>query len=318
MRQFEKEIKTGMDMYDISIIIPVYNVEKYVSQCIDSVLQTERLNIEIVYIDDHSTDTSGLIVQDYVDKYANMKVIKNSVNLGLSAARNLGMDAAEGKYIFFLDSDDYLKPHALNILFELAEENTADVIYFDTEILCEKEYLWDKIKNYRTYHKYQYPGIWRGDELFRLMRKKNDLDTAVWRQFWRRKTLVDIGVNFFEGIYHEDNLFSIQAMLLAERAMCLNQSMHVYRYREGSITSGQVTDKHFWSMCKVYSELLHFWMRHDFEKAVEEEFSNYMKFIVKRIVRYYKELSQGSDFDFESGASDLDKHMAKILTGRLF
>lgn len=306
-----------MKMYDISVIIPVYNVEKYVSQCIDSVFLTEKLNLEIIYIDDNSADKSSLIVEDYINKYNNMKMIKNNVNLGLSAARNLGMNAAEGKYIYFLDSDDYLKPYALNTLYELAESNGADVIYFDTEVLCEEEYLWDKIRNYRAHHKYQYPGIWRGDELFRLMKKRNDLDTAVWRQFWRKSALESIGVRFFEGIYHEDNLFSIQAMLSVKRAMCLNQCLHVYRYREGSITSKQVTAKHFWSMCKVYSELLRFWMEHEFEKDIEEEFSNYMKFIVKRIVRYYNELPQDFHIDFEDKATNFEKHIAKILVGQL-
>ena len=114
----------------VSVIIPVYNVEKYLEECIDSVLAQTYQNIEIILVDDGSTDSSGLICDRYAEKNTNISVIHQK-NSGLSAARNSGLNKANGDYIYFLDSDDYISADAIEKLFSIAENDKSDIVFFD-------------------------------------------------------------------------------------------------------------------------------------------------------------------------------------------
>lgn len=110
----------------ISVIIPVYNVEKYLKRCINSVLEQTYKDYEILLINDGSTDTSGLICDDYASKHTNIHII-HKTNKGLSDTRNVGISNAKGEYIYFLDSDDYIIPNCLEILYTNLKDNNADL-----------------------------------------------------------------------------------------------------------------------------------------------------------------------------------------------
>lgn len=111
----------------ISVIIPVYNVEKYLRQCLDSVLTQTFCNLEVIAVDDGSTDSSGIICDDYQQKDNRVKVV-HKPNGGLSSARNSGLDIARGEWIFFLDSDDYIVPECLERLHITATDSGADIV----------------------------------------------------------------------------------------------------------------------------------------------------------------------------------------------
>lgn len=111
----------------ISVIIPIYNRENFIKKCIDSVIEQENVNTEIILVDDGSSDNSPQICDEYSSSYDNVKVIHNS-NHGLSHARNSGLDISTGEYIFFLDSDDYLSPDSLYSLLTALKENDADYV----------------------------------------------------------------------------------------------------------------------------------------------------------------------------------------------
>lgn len=112
----------------ISVVIPVYNVEKYLRECVDSVLAQTYRNFEIVLVDDGSPDNSGSICDDYASKHQNIKVVHKK-NEGLGFARNSGMEVCQGKYVFFLDSDDSLRPDTLERLIEVAETHHAQAVH---------------------------------------------------------------------------------------------------------------------------------------------------------------------------------------------
>lgn len=116
----------------VSVIIPVYNVAQYLRQCLDSVTGQTLSDIEIICVNDGSTDGSPAILEEYREKDGRIVVI-NRENGGVSAARNCGMEHARGKYVYFLDSDDYLDPEALGKTVRLAEDNEADGVHFATE-----------------------------------------------------------------------------------------------------------------------------------------------------------------------------------------
>lgn len=113
----------------VSVIIPVYNVENYLKECLDSVLNQTYKNIEVIVINDGSTDKSLHILEDYSSKFNNIKIIDQE-NSGQSVARNKGLENAKGKYIYFLDSDDYILPDTLKKLIKKLEMNNLDIIRF--------------------------------------------------------------------------------------------------------------------------------------------------------------------------------------------
>ena len=121
----------------VSIIIPIYNVEKYLQECIESVLQQSLQDIEIICVNDGSTDNSGVILEKFAETDKRILVI-NQENKGVSAARNTGLRCAKGKYIYFLDSDDYLAPDALELLSSDMDARNLDLLLFNAKVFGEK------------------------------------------------------------------------------------------------------------------------------------------------------------------------------------
>ena len=143
----------------ISVIIPVYNVEKYLRECIDSVLNQSYQNLEIILVDDGSTDSSGEICDEYEKQDIRIRVIHQK-NQGLSGARNTGFQNANGEYVYFLDSDDWIVPEAIKCLVKRAEEESADVVFFEA-------FSFEDGKPEQTTTKgYSYSKISIGKELF--------------------------------------------------------------------------------------------------------------------------------------------------------
>uniref|UniRef100_UPI003864C4B3 glycosyltransferase family 2 protein n=1 Tax=Methanobrevibacter sp. TaxID=66852 RepID=UPI003864C4B3 len=116
-------------MCDVSVIIPVYNVEKYLKECLDSVCNQTLANIEIICVNDGSTDNSLAILNEYAQKDGRIKIISQE-NQGLGAARNRGLEDASADYVYFLDSDDYIELTTLEKLFNNAVSNSSDVVLF--------------------------------------------------------------------------------------------------------------------------------------------------------------------------------------------
>ena len=155
-------------MINVSVIIPVYNVEKYLVDCLESVIQQSMREIEIICVNDGSTDSSYDILSEYADKDPRILIL-NKENKGLSAARNTGLRKASGKYILFLDSDDYLSsPDILESLCKKADKEELDQLYFDAKVVFENENVKAANSNYITYYqrKKNYTDILSGKELF--------------------------------------------------------------------------------------------------------------------------------------------------------
>ena len=130
----------------VSIVIPIYNVEKYLNECVDSVIVQTYHDLEIILVDDGSTDNSGKLCDEYKKIDDRIKVIHQK-NGGLSAARNTGMDSAIGEYLYFLDSDDYIEPQTVERLVDTIEQEKADIVLFDGYVVytdCENDGSDDK------------------------------------------------------------------------------------------------------------------------------------------------------------------------------
>ncbi len=238
----------------ISVIIPVYNVEKYLKECIDSVLGQTYKNYEIILVDDGSTDSSGAICGDYAQNHKNIRVIHKE-NRGLSHARNVGTSEATGEYIYFLDSDDYIDANAFSLLVEAMEKQKADFLFFDSYSFEDEDKNFDIPQNYiRKKHYETTVGI---DMLQKLCDAK-DFHSAVQLLFFKRKFIQDNNLTFLNGAIYEDVLFSCQAFCMAKCVAHLNQAIYCRRYRNNSIMTSHKTSHHFESIVNVLNELILF------------------------------------------------------------
>lgn len=242
----------------VSVIIPVYNVEKYLGECLESVINQTLTEIEIICVDDGSTDNSLDILYKYAIKDARVKNVMLRANYGLSYARNRGMEVAEGKYIYFLDSDDYIKEETLEELYELAEKDNTDIIVFGSTIIFENDSLRLFDKNTRVNFQNNYPAIMTGEQTLINWMKNQDMTTLQQRYFYRTDFLKKNNLKFIEGIIHEDAVFFVDVLLKAQFVRCINNAYFVRRLRENSIVTSRFEDKHLeGTLYSLYNTIYH-------------------------------------------------------------
>ena len=236
----------------VSIVIPVFNVEEYLSQCVESATNQTLKKIEIILVDDGSTDSSGKMCDKFSKTDNRIRVIHKK-NGGLSDARNVGREAAEGKYIYFLDSDDWIENYAIEALYHFAEENSLDMVLFDSRVVDKNGTDYLDIQHYMRYYRIgNYNGVMTGKELFGRMIENKEHYSCVPLLFIKRLAIS----TKFEDILHEDELFTIRMLYAMERVAYYPEMLYVRRIRQGSIMTVGKTPKHFWGMTTVIDELL--------------------------------------------------------------
>ena len=219
----------------VSVIIPVYNVQDYLAECLDSVINQTLRDIEIICVNDGSTDDSLRIAQEYAEKDSRIRVISQP-NGGLSAARNTGMRDARGEYIYFLDSDDYLLTNALEELYFRSRENELDILYFGAESFFESDELKEENKKLAAYYyRTATDGSVGSEAAMKLFLKDNSYRSSVPMQFFRRALLTENHLQFLEGILHEDELFTPLALCAAETVAVSDARYYQRRVRGDSI-----------------------------------------------------------------------------------
>lgn len=193
----------------ISVIIPVYNTEKYLKQCVDSVLNQSYQDFEIILVDDGSKDSSGEICDDYSISDDRIHVIHKE-NGGQSSARNVALDNAQGKYIYFLDSDDYILNTLLEKLYNTAKINNADVVFFEAQSFVDDEEnnLYAGIQNHFEYVRKNKYEKCNGQKQFLNLVNNKEYYVCTPLHFYKKEYLDLNNIRFKEGIIHEDNLFS--------------------------------------------------------------------------------------------------------------
>ena len=218
---------------EISIIIPVYNVEKYLDECLNSAANQTFENIEIICVNDGSTDGSLEILESHASKDKRIRIISQE-NKGVSSARNEGLDAARGKYIYFMDSDDYMEPNALRELHDLIEEKSCDLIIFKTYNFI------DETGEYVNMEYYDMPELTEilANSKFKCqdyLKELIDVDVTVYTKFFKKEIASDI--RFREGLIFEDNLFAMQLLFNAESIYFYDRYLYHRRMREDSLMS---------------------------------------------------------------------------------
>jgi glycosyltransferase involved in cell wall biosynthesis len=214
----------------VSVVIPVYNVERFLPECIDTVLGQSYSHLEVILVDDGSTDSSGALCDRYAEQDARVQVIHQE-NAGVSAVRNRGLDAATGVYVYFLDSDDYIRTDAIEQLLQKADSDCLDVVFFDRLSVDENSVP----KEGQRPRSGTYEGVHSGRNLFAAMAASRDLRVHVQLMFIRRDYLVHEGLRFYEGIVHEDVPFLFLLLMHDGRCGVLAKQLLFKRSRPGSI-----------------------------------------------------------------------------------
>ena len=205
----------------ISVIVPVYNVEKYLSQCIESVQNQTFKDWELILVDDGSTDNSSKICDEYSAKDNRIRVIHKE-NGGLSSARNTGLDAAIGNYVIYLDSDDYIATEMFEKMLDVALETNADMVKCGFN-----EFNGNTIKRTVNFSNYEvFENDTNGCKLLPLY-FQNVLYIVAWNAIYRRDLAVK--VRFPEGLINEDNYSAGLYLYYSKKIVCMNEAFYYYR-----------------------------------------------------------------------------------------
>lgn len=220
-------------MCEISIIVPVYNVEKYLEKCVDSILNQTFKDFEVILVDDGSPDNSGTICDQYAEADSRVRVIHKE-NGGLSSARNAGIDVARGKYLGFIDSDDYIAEDMYELLYNNIVREKADLsicgIYdvYDDKKIIEKERIQQTVSSL---------------EAMKIIFEGNNISVHAVNKLYKRGLFS--GVRYPVGKYHEDSFIIVDLLDRCNNVVIDSQQKYYYLHRSESINTEKFTPKQF-------------------------------------------------------------------------
>ncbi len=234
----------------VSVIIPVYNVEKYLRECLDSIINQTLKDIEIICVDDGSSDNSLEILKEYMKRDSRIKIISQN-NKGVSCARNIGLENARGKYIYFIDSDDFLELNGLNEMYQQAEIKDLDLLKFN---LCTYE---DETGRKKALYQRVKPEFLKelGDTIFDYKTIGADVYTLspnMQSSFFRKETIKKC--RFPKGLIFEDNIFLIEALFNSKKVYYYDKFLANKRERKGSITES--TGEKFSDIIEIRNQIV--------------------------------------------------------------
>ncbi|WP_088070505.1 glycosyltransferase family 2 protein [Gottfriedia luciferensis] len=238
---------------EISIIVPVYKVEQYLKKCIDSILGQTFKDFELILVDDGSPDLCGKICDEYAELDNRVKVIHKE-NGGLSSARNAGIKIAKGKYIAFVDSDDFIHLKMYEILHNYAEKHSSDIVICDYLEVDEDEVI-DTTSLNEQFNEENYTNI---EALYELYTNMGVQFVVVWNKLFKRHLFDNL--NFEENKIHEDEFIAHRLLYNCSKITYLPIKLHYYLQRTNSITQAKFNIKHL-DFIKAYKERVNFFRK---------------------------------------------------------
>lgn len=234
----------------VSVIIPVYNTELYLREALDSICNQSLKELEIIIINDGSTDNSQQIIDEYAKKDSRI-ITHRQPNQGQGVARNVGFSISNGKYIYYMDSDDILSKDTLEECYSICEKNQLDFILFDAESFGNN----NKGFNYCRKGIIEENIIWNGHQLLNKELKKRCYLVSVCLGLYNKQFLLDSFSGFPPGIIHEDHLFVFQTMIQAKRILYTSTPYFKRRVREYSTMTNHFSIKNIDGYCVVCSQI---------------------------------------------------------------
>lgn len=298
----------------VSIVIPIYNVERYLRQCLDSVVNQTLKDIEIICVDDGSTDSSPDIIKEYVDKDPRVKVITKP-NSGYGNSMNRGFDMAEGEYIGIVESDDYAELNMFERLYEIASKNDLDVIkssfYFYYSVPKEKNEKMEIVSKVRERVTFcpsrDFKAPMEMVEFF-------NIKPSIWSAIYRKDFIREHNIRFLEtpGAAFQDSSFNFKVMSLAQRVQLTREAF--LHYRQDNESSSINSPGKVFCVCDEYAEMKKFLETNPYNRGILECVCNRIKYDTymwnfERLSPKYKFLfieRAAEEFkeDFENGTMD--------------
>lgn len=236
----------------ISVIVPIYNVEKYLRQCLDSLLVQTYKNIEVIMVDDGSPDNCGAICDEYAEKYNNFIAVHKE-NAGLGMARNTGMEHMSGEYVMFIDSDDYISADLIGNLYDAIKKNNVDIAKSGFYRVKDDGSIFNK----RLYDDEVFEGKKAATEFLpRLIgsspEKKDSLEMSVWSSLYKSSHIKNNNITFPSErvLISEDMIFHIKYTQYADGACVISKGGYNYRFNPSSLTKHYRPDK--FEMCTKF------------------------------------------------------------------
>ena len=223
----------------VSVIVPVYNVEKYITKCLDSLVNQTLKDIEIIVVNDGTKDNSEEIINSYLKKYSNIKYFKKE-NGGQGSARNLGLKHATGEYVGYVDSDDYVELDMFEKMYNKAIADNSDIVICNSyNVINDKKIVESRVKYYDDYR----------DAFFGKM--------AVWDKIYKRNLLLDNNMEFRSKVWYEDLDFTLKILSKANKISFIDEPLYNYLIREGSTMNNLNLDKNM-DIILAFDEVLKF------------------------------------------------------------
>lgn len=263
---------------DVSVIIPVYNTEKYLAACVDSILNQINVSLEIILVDDGSSDSSGQICDDYAKKYINIQTI-HIKNSGQAVAKNEGLKYAQGNYIALTDSDDKMTPFMLNKMVKSGYEHNADIVCCNYKQIDEHGNISNLDCTNKTY-------ILNHEEALIRFYSRNLIYSQCWTKLYKHQMLTEHHIENEPIRYDEDIIFNIRAFKAANKTVIIDENLYDYTYRENSVAHG------YWNFKKNINQYIDDRIKrvHITQEAVKEESNIVQKWSLVHIIIYYNEL----------------------------
>lgn len=262
---------------DISVIIPIYNVEKYLRRCVDSVLHQIDVTQEIILVDDGSTDTSSKICDEYVEKYPEVRYFHIS-NSGPATAKNVGYDHATGNYIAFIDSDDEIKPDMFSKMLQSGYQHDADIV------CCN--YI--QINENGSFSHTKHTGeeyVLNQDEALKAILIKDKIYSQCWTKIYKKSMIDANHIRNADGLKtDEDFIYNIQAFACSKKVCIVDQPLYIYSHRSTSLSKD-----YFNTHINQYidNRILRLEM---VEEIIHERFPNLQDYCTYHCIFYYNEL----------------------------
>ena len=271
----------------ISVIVPVYNVEKYLSKCLESIINQTYQNLEIICVDDGSTDSSPKILEEYAKKDTRIKILSQT-NSGQGVTRNLAINLAKGEYIMFVDSDDWLSLNACEVLLNKISLTNSDFVIFGA-------YLFDDNKNCERIDS----PYWSVDEYREILKRKEVFDYkdvkdiifkrfSPWNKFYNASFLKANNIKFDEKLEFEDVIFHMKSFLFADRITYCQDCLYNYRlFHSSSCTERFRKGKECFDIIEVVGVVEKFL---NAKNAFVELESPFLKWKIETYIYYYNNI----------------------------
>lgn len=258
----------------ISVIVPIYNVEKYLNKCLDSILNQTYQNLEVILINDGSPDKCSEICDEYAIKDARIRVVHKK-NEGLSAARNSGIEIAKGEYIAFVDSDDYIHKEMYQILFKNMTKYDSDIsicgfkyVYSDLEESNESELENDK----------EIISVYSGREAIGNIYTVNNISTVVsWNKLYKRTLFSNL--RFKVGTKHEDEFLIHRILSISNRVVYSNVKLYYYLQRDSSIMGKEYNISRLYVLDALEDRMVYF-KENGYNEFYPLAFKSYMQYLL--------------------------------------